>query len=151
MTLTPLTLKRANAVVDQWHRHNDPVQGCRFCLGALVGDKLVAVAIIANATAPGLAHETTAEVKRLCVAPDAPDNACSFLYGAARRVWQTMGGKRILTYTLRTESGASLRGAGWVPTPVKRKHKTGKGWQSRPGRKAQDAVDQLKFRWEPAA
>jgi len=60
VTLTPLTLKRANAVVDQWHRHNKPVQGCRFCLGALEGEKLVGVVIVANATAPGLAHETTA-------------------------------------------------------------------------------------------
>lgn len=151
MKLRPITLKRANAFVDQWHRHNDPVQGCRFCLAAWDGAELVGVAIVANAVAPALDEDTTAEVRRVCVSPTAPKNACSFLYGAARRVWQTMGGERILTYTLRSESGSSLRGAGWVPTPVKRKHKPGMGWQSRRGRKAQDAVDQLKFRWEPAA
>ncbi len=90
--------------------------------------------------------EKVAEVNRLCVVPGAPDNTCSFLYAACRRVWQAMGGERIITYTLATESGASLRGAGWVPTVLK--PRTGNGWQSR-ARAHQPVFDLPKIRWEP--
>lgn len=54
----------------------------------------------------------TLEVTRLCVA-DGVRNACSKLYGAARRVVFELGYDRIITYTLAEEEGASLRGAGW--------------------------------------
>lgn len=151
MTLTPLTLKRANAVVDQWHRHNKPVRGCRFCMGAEEAGKLVGVVIVGRPVAKNVDQETTAEITRLCVTPEAPKNACSFLYGAARRAWFTMGGKRLITYTLDSESGASLRGAGWTSQPVKIKHKTGGGWQSR-DREHQPVFDETKLRWDaPAA
>jgi hypothetical protein len=35
------------------------------------------------------------------------------LYGAAWRVAKNLGYKRLITYTLPDEGGASLRGAGW--------------------------------------
>ncbi len=54
----------------------------------------------------------TAEVLR--VATDGTQNACSALYGAAARSSKAMGFSRILTYTLDSETGASLRGTGWV-------------------------------------
>ncbi len=41
-------------------------------------------------------------------------NACSFLYGAAARAAAAMGYKRIITYTLESENGASLRASGWI-------------------------------------
>ena len=56
----------------------------------------------------------TAEVLRVCILPDAPRNANSMLYGACRRILFEMGGRKILTYTLQTESGISLKGAGWT-------------------------------------
>ena len=40
-------------------------------------------------------------------------NACSMLYAAAWRVARAMGYKRLVTYILDTENGASLRAAGW--------------------------------------
>ena len=43
------------------------------------------------------------------------DNACSKLYGACCRIGFDMGYERIVTYTLATESGASLRAAGYTP------------------------------------
>lgn len=113
MTVVPMTIKAANATVAKWHRHNKPTQGGRFAIGAMNRDKLVAVAIVGRTTARMLHDDTTAEVTRLCAIDGAPDNSCSFLYGACRRIWQMMGGKRLVTYTLKTESGASLRGAGW--------------------------------------
>jgi hypothetical protein len=150
MIVIPLTLKRANEVVASWHRHNKPVRGCRFCMGAEEAGKLVAVVIVGRPIAANVDQQTTAEVTRLCVTPDAPKNACSFLYGAARRAWFTMGGKRLITYTLGTESGASLRGAGWTAQAVKVKHKPGKGWQSR-DREHQPVFDELKLRWDTLA
>jgi hypothetical protein len=82
---------------------------------------------------------------RLCVLPDAPKNTCSFLYGRCWRIWQQMGGKRMLTYTLRTESGASLKGAGWRLAGGSK----GQGWD-RPNRSREwrSIYGQDKFRWE---
>ncbi len=41
-------------------------------------------------------------------------NVCSFLYGAAARAAAAMGYNRIITYTLDSENGASLRASGWI-------------------------------------
>ena len=54
----------------------------------------------------------TLEVTRLCT--NGAKNACSFLYGAAARAAAAMGYKRIITYTLESENGASLRASGWI-------------------------------------
>jgi len=59
-----------------------------------------------------------------------------------------MGGRRLITYTLQSESGASLRGAGWRliaevrPTPP--------GWHKKDHlkREWQPVMGQQKFRWE---
>jgi hypothetical protein len=53
----------------------------------------------------------TAEVTRL--ATDGTRNACSALYGAAWRAARAIGYRRMISYTLPEEGGASLRGAGW--------------------------------------
>ena len=53
----------------------------------------------------------TLEVTRLCT--DGTKNACSFLYGKAARAAFALGYRRIGTYTLPDEGGASLRAAGW--------------------------------------
>ena len=53
----------------------------------------------------------TLEVNRLCT--DGSRIACSMLSGAAWRVARAMGYKRLITYILENESGASLRAAGW--------------------------------------
>lgn len=146
MTHRPITIREANAFVAMHHRHNKPTQGGRFAIAAEHDGRVVGVCIVGRTTARLLHSDTTAEVTRLCVAPDAPANACSFLYGAAKRSWQAMGGKRLVTYTLDKESGASLRGAGWVATAT---HKpTGKGWLSRAGRDDQPVNAETKVRWE---
>ena len=53
----------------------------------------------------------TLEVNRLCTT--GAENACSMLYGAAARAARAMGYRKIITYTLDTEPGTSLRAAGW--------------------------------------
>lgn len=44
---------------------------------------------------------------------DGTRNACSMLYAAAWRAAKAMGYKRLVTYILDSENGASLRAAGW--------------------------------------
>lgn len=145
LKLIPLTITRANEVVDEWHRHCDPVEGARFALGAEFEGELVGVVLVGRPVARKLDHHFTAEVNRLCTLDTAPKNTGSFLYGAARRVWFSMGGTRLLTYTLKKESGDSLRGAGWIITGevIPR----GKGWESR-DREHQEIFGEEKLRWE---
>lgn len=113
MKVVPITLKQANAFVIQNHRHHGKVQGCKFCIGA-VDDKgeLRGVAITGRPVSRYLDDGTTAEITRLCT--DGYRNACSFLYAACVRIAKEMGYKKVITYILITENGASLKAAGWL-------------------------------------
>ena len=111
LLIVPVPLAEANDFVRAHHRHHRPVPGAKFCLGAVCGDSLVGVAIVGRPVARVLDDGLTLEVNR--VATDGTKDACSFLYGAARRATFALGFKRLYTYTLPSESGASLRGAGW--------------------------------------
>ena len=139
LQILPITLKEANEFVTNFHRHNKKVQGARFCLGASCEDQLVGVAIVGRPVARKMDDGFTAEVTRVCTKEDAPKNTNSFLYGRCWRVWQQMGGKRMITYT--------LQGAGYKITGETGGWKEGKGWTTRPGREWQPVVGQMKFRW----
>lgn len=145
MKVIPLTIQRANEVVKEWHRHNKPVIGARFAIGCEHEGQLVGVAIVGRPVARKIDQEFVAELTRLCVTPAAPPNACSFLYGASRRIWSAMGGTKIITYTLKRESGASLRGAGW--TLVSETARSGTGWLTR-DREHQAVFSETKLKWE---
>ena len=148
LELFPITIKDANNFVDQHHRHNNPVKiGYRFALGAVYDDDLVGVAMVGRPVARMLDDGFTAEVLRVCVLDAAPKNTCSFLYGRCWRVWQQMGGKRMVTYTLQSESGSSLRGAGWKIMGEVSTRSNPWGSSSRK-REHQSIYEQLKFRWE---
>lgn len=116
MRIVPLTLRQANDFVEQHHRHSARTSndGGKFAIGLEQDGQLVGAAIVGRPVARMLQVEGTAELLRNCVSDDAPRNACSLLSGRARRIWQCMGGNRLVTYTLARESGASLRGAGFV-------------------------------------
>jgi hypothetical protein len=145
--IVPCTLKMANAFVAEHHRHNKPVAGAKITLG--VADEqgtLRGVAIIGCPIARMLSSDGyTLEVTR--VATDGCPNACSALYGAARRIAFQLGYRRLITYSLQSESGASLRGAGWQCV-AEVAPSSGHGWQSRPGRIPQAVYDLPKYRWE---
>jgi hypothetical protein len=111
MTVERLELAEANAFVREHHRHHKPVVGHIFSLGAALEGRIVGVAIVGRPVARLRDDGVTAEVTRLCT--DGTRNACSFLYGAAARAAFALGFKRIGTYILSTEPGASLMGAGW--------------------------------------
>jgi hypothetical protein len=69
------------------------------------------------------------------------------LYAKAWQASKALGWKKLITYTLQSESGSSLKGAGWKIV-AELKGNNSKGWQTRPGREWQPVVGQSKFRWE---
>lgn len=144
MNLCPLTLREARAFVAQHHRHHQPPQGGLFAIGAELGGAITAVAIVGRPVARMLADGYTAEVVRLCSTGER--NACSLLYAACWRAARAMGYRRLVTYTLAEEGGASLRAAGWRCLG-----EAGGGSWSRKDRPRVDTHPmQTKLRWEAA-
>ena len=112
LEIVPMTLKKANAFVAEHHRHHHgPVTGHKFSIGCSDGEKIVGVAIVGRPVSRYLDDGWTLEVNRLCT--DGARNACSMLYASAWRVARALGYKRLVTYIMESESGASLRAAGW--------------------------------------
>lgn len=149
LSIIPVGLSEAQEFVRSFHRHNKPPIGHVFSIGVSDGSALVGVAICGRPVARMLDDGETLEVTRCCVNDDAPKGACSFLYSRAWRATRSLGWSRLVTYTLQSESGASLRGAGWtvVGTIPARDPRD---WQSRAGRDWQPVVGQAKFRWVAA-
>ena len=142
-----MSIQEANEFVANFHRHSKPTQGGKFAIGACC-DGLLGVAIVGRPIARRLDDGFTAEVLRVCVKPNAPKNTCSFLYGRCWRIWQQMGGMKMITYTLQSESGSSLRGVGWKIMGETGGWNENKGWTTRPNRDWLPIYGQLKFRWE---
>lgn len=108
----PCTLKQANQIVNDLHRHHKPVVGHRFSIGVKSDDGIVrGAAIVGRPVARGVDQYLCAEVTRLVT--DGTKNACSILYAAAARICREMGFRYIQTYILDSETGVSLRAAGW--------------------------------------
>lgn len=112
MMPVPISYKAACKFVGALHRHHGEPRGQKFAIGAQKNGRLVGVVITGRPVSRGLDNGSNAEVTRLCT--DGTFNACSFLYGAAARAAKEMGYRKIYTYTLASEPGDSLRGAGWV-------------------------------------
>jgi hypothetical protein len=155
LEVIPITLREANDFVEQFHRHSKRTarDGGKFAIAAADCDGMWGVAIVGNPVSASFMDGFTAEVLRVCVRADAPRNSCSYLYGRCWRVWQAMGGRRLVTYTLQSESGASLKGAGWRIMGEVKPHRR---WQDKSGRDDdlrrdwQPIYGQAKFRWEVA-
>ena len=111
LELLTISLAEANNFVALHHRHHQAVVGHKFSLAAVRDGELIGVAIVGRPVSRLRDDGLTLEVTRLCT--DGSRNACSFLYGAAARAAFALGYRRIGTYTLPDEGGASLRAAGW--------------------------------------
>ena len=130
--LAPISFREAVDFVKELHRHHIPPVGHKFSIGARDADgKLVGVVIVGRPVARMRDDGETLEVTRLCT--DGSKNACSFLYGAARRAAFSLGYRRIGTYILASEPGTSLKAAGWKLLG----ERGGKSW-SRPSRERTD-------------
>lgn len=142
LVVVPVTLAEANAFVALHHRHHPPVAGHKFSVGVVEGETTHGVAIVGRPVSRRLDDGWTLEVTR--VATDGTKNAASALYGAARRATFALGYRRLVTYTLTTEPGTSLRAAGWKVIGL-----AGGGSWSRPSRPRTDkALTMEKLRWE---
>lgn len=115
LEIVPITLEEANEFIARNHRHHRPVIGHKFSIGCQEGtgdnEHICGVAIVGRPVSRHLDNGWTLEVTRCCT--DGTRNACSALYGAAWRAAKALGYKKLITYTLNTESGSSLKGAGW--------------------------------------
>lgn len=142
MTIIPITLKQANAFVTDTHRHHGKVAGCKFALGLTDNDKLIGVAICGRPVSRFLDDGLTLEVNRLCT--DGTRNACSMLYAACVRTARAMGYKRVITYILASETGASLKASNFVDDGI-----AGDAmWTGKRSGRDKGVPKELKRRWE---
>lgn len=107
LKIRPIHLRPAMEYIRQYHRHNIPPVGGKFAISCFENERLCGVAICGRPTARKLDDGTTLEIYRNCT--DGARNACSKLYGACLRIAKDMGYKRVITYTLVSENGASLK------------------------------------------
>lgn len=112
LRIVPITFADAAEFCQGKHRtHKRRPAGHKFSIAAAMGDRIVGVAIVGRPKARHLDDGLSLEVNR--VATDGTRNACSALYGACRRAAWALGYLRLITYTIPSEGGASLRGAGY--------------------------------------
>jgi len=146
LEITPINLDEANAFVALHHRYHKPVPGAKFAIAVSKGDEVCGVAIVGRPVARHADNGWTLEVNRCCT--DGMRNACSVLYGAAWRAAKALGYRRLITYTLPDEGGASLRGAGWRLVGLR----GGGNWNttSRPRVDTSELLRGQKLLWEVA-
>jgi len=146
--IIPISIAKANEVVRSLHRHNKPVRIARFaCACADEAGAIHGAAIVGSPSAKPLCDGFTIEVLR--VATDGTRNACSMLYAACIRAAKALGYRKAITYTLRSESGASLRAVGFV---METDTAGGRPWTTNKTRQrdAQPICLELKCRWSMA-
>ncbi len=145
LTLLPTSIADASAFVAQHHRHHKPPPGGLFAVAVADDSGIRGVAIVGRPVARMANDGWTVEITR--VATDGAKNACSMLYAACRRAALALGWRKLITYTLPEEGGASLRAAGWRVVA----ERTGGGSWSRERRPRVDKHPlQQKIRWEAA-
>lgn len=158
LRVVPCSLRDARRYVASLHRHHkdQPLPGHKLSLAVEKRTRLLdgpewalcGVAMIGNPSAPALQKDPLLiEIRRVCT--DGTPNACSVLYGAARRALRAMGYETIITYTLPEEGGASLRAAGFILDKADAGG-CSEDWHNRRGRRALPIGDDLvggKWRW----
>lgn len=111
LSLKSITFKEACDFIAQHHRHHKPPQGWKFGTSVVSEGSVRGVVIVGRPVARGNDDGETLEVTRLCT--DGTKNVASMLYGAAWRAARALGYKRLITYTLSSEEGVSVKAAGW--------------------------------------
>ena len=124
LDIQPIDQKEAFAFIDTHHRHHKAPRGAKFCIAVNDGQKIVGVIVVGRPVARMIQQREpyTLEVTRCCT--DGTPHVASKLYAAAWRAARAMGYRRLITYTLATETGTSLIASGF-----KELYKTtGKSW-----------------------
>lgn len=143
--MVPVSNEAAKAYVETFHRHHGSSVQARFCLAAVDDARKVRGVIMVGRPVARLLDDGWAlEVNRL--ATDGCENACSALYGAARRVAKEMGYRKLITYIREDEPGTSLKASGWRFEEVIR----ARSWNM-PGRPRTDKTEVVRRgRWSVA-
>lgn len=140
MEIRPITFKEASEFINKNHRHHKATVGCKFCVGLYENERLIGCAVCGRPVSRFLDNGVTCEINRLCT--DGTRNACSKLYGACCRIAKEMGYKKIITYILESEDGASLKASNFIcEGTAGGTHWTGKR------NKGQDIPREMKTRW----
>jgi hypothetical protein len=151
LDLQPIFQDEAFHFIKQHHRHHLPPVGWIFGIGVnqenFDGVRVVIGVITVGRPVSRKLDELgwVAEVTRCCVAEGHP-GAASMLYAAAWRAAKALGYKRLITYTLKSEDGASLRGAGWKCLG----DAGGKSWHRESRPRVDKAPTEQKRIWEAA-
>jgi hypothetical protein len=122
LELQPITFEEACAFIEKHHSHHPPPQGWKFGIAVNDGEGVVGVITVGRPVSRALDDGWTLEVTRCCT--DGTKNVASKLYGAAAKAARALGYKRVITYTLKDETGTSLIAAGWKPLYDTRKNKS---------------------------
>jgi hypothetical protein len=140
LVAVPCSVTKARHVVDAWHRHHGSSTPALYAAAVATEDGIVrGVALIGRPVARLLDDGWTLEVTR--VATDGTPNACSALYGIARRLGAALGYARLVTYTREDEPGSSPRAAGLTDDgPIR-----ARSWDM-PGRRRTDKTEIVRRR-----
>lgn len=140
MTIVPITYREAAEFVNRFHRHHKAPQGCKFAIGLSDCETMSGVAICGRPVSRRLDDGFTLEITRVCT--DGTKNACSMLYGACCRIAKAMGYRKVITYILESEDGASVKAANFKCEGVA----GGTHWTGKRNR-GQDIPAEMKTRW----
>ena len=146
LELQPIHRDEAFAFIKRHHRHLGPPTSWKFGVAVNDGATVRGVVCVGRPVARHMDDGYTAEVTRCCT--DGAKNAASMLYAAAWRASRALGYRRLVTYSLVEEGGASLRAAGWRVVAERRGRRS---WncQTRP-RVDSDRLTGQKLLWEAA-
>ena len=111
LRIAPSSISAARKFVGQHHRHNLPPHAGLFAWRLEEDGETRGVAIIGRPVARKLDDGYTAEITRCCT--DGVSNGCSMLYGAAVRACRALGFNSVITYTLQSDAGVSLKASNW--------------------------------------
>lgn len=147
LRIAPVAFRDAKAFVAAHHEHCRPPAGWRFGAACWNGPSLVGVVMVGRPVARMIDSSQVVEVNRLCLDRNLPDglrhNASSMLYGHAAREAKRRRFVKIITYTLSSETGHSLKAAGWTVDGETR----GGAW-ARPSRsRSANTPTEPKTRW----
>lgn len=146
LKVQPIEFAEACEYIRARHRHHRPPIGYKFALAANDGEKVVGVLVAGRPVARMLDDGRSIEVTRLCT--DGARNACSILYAHAWKATKALGYRRMLTYTMPEEGGASLKAVGAVCVGEAGGGKWVKTVGAERIERANDWPLQVKWRWE---
>jgi len=141
MKIAPITYRNACEYVNRFHRHHKASVGCKFAISIIDDTGIVhGVAICGRPVGRYFDDGFTLEITRVCT--DGMANGCSMLYGACCRIAKQMGYRKVITYTLESEHGASLKASNFTYDGIAGgTHWTGKR------NKGQPLPNEMKKRW----